>query len=344
MTDWTQFNERMMSGVAECDPVFRPTNFWTPGLRELLVDLESRGLDTFKSWPSAGSWFYPWYGLNLRPRAIKALVDRAIELDDTLSRRRVQHRLNGVREAQRDFDAVRLAWDHHRWPFDLEGWGESGLGRPSQRFALRGAAGPRWSKPYLNYLLCLSALSWHVDHPPVSFLEVGGGYGVLGEVVMQRDPVVRYVNLDIPPLLTVSSYYLTSLFGHERVLAGDDLPTAGPVAPQRSACLPNWRIDDLQGDFDVFVNSFSFQEMEPHVVERYVAAVAGLGVEYVVSLNSRAGKQRAVHGEEGGVLEPVTSERITGMFQQHGYQVQGRYGEPLIRRAGEIVVLQRITE
>lgn len=343
MTDWTQFNQRMMSGVAGCDPVFRPTNFWTPGLRELLVDLESRGLDTFKSWQSAATWFYPRYGLDLRPGAMALLVDRAIELDGTLSRRRVQQRLNGLRDAQRDFDVVALAWDHDRWPFDLDGWGESAFARPRQRFALRGSDGPRWTKPYLNYLLCLSALSRHVVRPPVSFLEVGGGFGVLGELVMQRDAAVRYVNLDIPPLLTVSSYYLTTLFGRERVLAGDELPAAGPVAPQRSACLPNWRIDDLRGDFDVFVNSFSFQEMEPHVVERYIAAVAGLGVEYVVSLNSRDGKRRAVHGEEGGVLDPVTSQRIAETFQRHGYQVKGRYGKPLLRSAGEIVVLQLVT-
>lgn len=343
MTDWTQFNARMLSSIADCDPVFRPTNFWTPGLRALLADLETRGLGTFKSWPSAGTWFYPHYGVGLRPRAISALADRATELDKTIRRRRVQQGLNGFRDAQRDFDVVRLSWDQNRWPYDLEGWGESEYGRPTQRFALCGSDGPRWTKPYLNYLLCLSALSRHVDSAPMSFLEIGGGFGVLGEVVMQRDPAARYVNLDIPPLLTVASHYLTTLFGDERLLAGDDLPEAGPFSPQQSACAPNWRIDDVRETFDVFVNSFSFQEMEPHVVERYVAAVARLGVEHVVSLNSRDGKRRAVEGGEGGVLEPVTSRRIAAMFERHGYQVRGRYGEPLIRSAGEIVVLRRVT-
>jgi hypothetical protein len=115
----------------------------------------------------------------------------------------------------------------------------------------------------------------------------------------------------------------------------------GPPAPDASACLPNWRLPEVTGPFDVFVNSFSFQEMEPHVVDHYVGMVAALGVTYVVSLNSREGKRRATAGTEGGVLDPVTSGLIVEKFGGHGYTVAGRYGEPLIHSAGELVVLRR---
>ena len=37
----------------------------------------------------------------------------------------------------------------------------------------------------------------------------------------------------------------------------------------------------------------------------------------------------------------MTSGRIVAMFECHGYTLQGRYGEPLIRSAGEITVLRR---
>ncbi|MBA2454954.1 MAG: putative sugar O-methyltransferase [Nocardioidaceae bacterium] len=341
MTDWGDFNVRMLRAVTECDPVYRPTNFRTPGLRDLLADLEKHGLDSFKSWPSAGVWFYPRYGLGLRPRAAAQVVEWARQLDDTLPRRRMNRALNGLPEAHRDFDAVRLAWDQSRWPYDLDGVGESDVGRPRQHLALTGPTGPRWTKPYLNYLLCLAALSRHVSSPPTSFVEIGGGFGVLGEIVLQRDPGARYVNVDIPPLLTVASFYLSQLFGSARVRCADDVPASGPVELSGSACLPNWRVADLRGDYDAFVNSFSFQEMEPPVVQHYVDTVGALGVEYAVSLNSRSGKRQAVNGEEGGVLDPVTSDRIVAMFERHGYQVQGRYGPPLIRSAGELVVLRR---
>jgi putative sugar O-methyltransferase len=333
VTDWTGMTKQLLEGVRECDPIYRPTNFWTPGLRDILGDLETRGLETFKSWPTAGFWFYPAYGRTLAPGTVDKTFKHAAKANPALTKLSWLRSLNGFHEALRDFDAARLTWDQSRWPADLAGFGESAVGRPARHYALTDTDGIRWGKPYLNYLLCLAALSRHVDAPPRHFLEIGGGFGVLGEILLQRDEHARYVNLDIPPLLTVAAYYLTTLFG-DRVQTPETLDATG------SACLPNWRLPEVRGPFDVFVNSFSFQEMEPHVVEHYVAMVAGLGVTYVVSLNSREGKRRATEGIEGGVLDPVTSDRIVEMFGKHGYTVCGRYGEPLIYSAGELVVLK----
>lgn len=341
MTDWAGMTKQLLEGVRDCDPTYRPTNFWTPGLRDILADLDARGLDVFKSWPTAGFWFYPSYGRPLAPGVVDKTFKRAAKAHPALTRLSWLRSLNGFHEAMRDFDAARLAWDQSRWPFDLEGFGESAVGQPVRHYALTESE-PRWGKPYLNYLLCLAALSRHVDEPPRNFLEIGGGFGVLGEILMQRDEQARYVNLDIPPLLTVASYYLTTLFG-DRVLTPltPDVAESGELDLPASACLPNWRLPDVRGPFDVFVNSFSFQEMEPHVVDHYVGMVSDIGVTYVVSLNSREGKRRATAGTEGGVLDPVTSEEIVERFGRHGYSVCGRYGEPLIRSAGELVVLKR---
>jgi putative sugar O-methyltransferase len=336
--DWTGLTKQLLEDVGDCDPIYRPTNFWTPGLRDILADLETRGVDAFKSWPTAGYWFYPSYSRTLARRTVDKTYKQAVKANPGLTELSWLRSLNGYHEAMRDFDAARLAWDQSRWPFDLEGFGESAVGQPVRHYALTGSDTPRWGKPYLNYLLCLAALSRHVDGPPRAFLEIGGGFGVLGEILMQRDQLARYVNLDIPPLLTVASYYLTTLFG-DRVRTPDAPDTAMDAAG--SACLPNWRLPDVRGPFDVFVNSFSFQEMEPHVVDHYVGMVADLGVTYVVSLNSREGKRRATDGTEGGVLDPVTSDLIVEQFARRGYTVRGRYGEPLIRSAGELVVLGR---
>lgn len=333
MTDWAGMTRRLLEDVRDCDPIYRPTNFWTPGLRDILADLDTRGLEEFKRWPTAGYWFYPSYRRALANGTVDKTFKRAAKTNPGLDKLSWLRALNGFHEAMRDFDAARLAWDRSRWPFDLEAFGESAVGRPVRHYALTEVDTVRWGKPYLNYLLCLAALSRHVDAPPRHFLEIGGGFGVLGEIVLRRDETARYVDLDIPPLLTVASYYLTTLFG-ERVSTPDD-------PPSDSACLPNWRLPQVRGPFDVFVNSFSFQEMEPHVVDHYVGMVAELGVKYVVSLNSRAGKRRAIAGEEGGVLEPVTSGLIVEQFGRRGYAVCGRYGEPLIHSAGELVVLKR---
>jgi putative sugar O-methyltransferase len=341
VTDWAGMTKQLLDGVRDCDPIYRPTNFWTPGLRDILADLDTRGLEVFKSWRTAGFWFYPHYGRPLAPGTVDKTFKHAAKANPALTRLWWLRSLNGFRDAMRDFDAARLAWDQSRWPFDLAGFGESAVGRPARHYALTETE-VRWGKPYLNYLLCLSALSRHVDEPPRNFLEIGGGFGVLGEIVLQRDERARYVNLDIPPLLTVASYYLSTLFG-DRVLTprSPDFAESGPLELPASACLPNWRLPDVRGPFDVFVNSFSFQEMEPHVVDHYVGMVSDIGVSYVVSLNSREGKRRATDGTEGGVLDPVTSDLIIERFGRRGFTVCGRYGEPLIHSAGELVVLKR---
>ena len=160
--------------------------------------------------------------------------------------------------------------------------------------------------------------------------------------MQQRDAGARYVNLDIPPLLTVAAYYLTTLFGQERVITPDLVPEVGPIEVTCCACVPNWRLPDVSGPFDVFVNTYSFQEMEPHVVDHYVAAIAATGTRYVLSVNSILGKRKAVDGQEGGVIEPVTSAAIIAKFQQRGYSLLATYRDPLIISAAEIAVLERI--
>jgi putative sugar O-methyltransferase len=336
VTTWDAVTRRCLNEIDAADPLYRPTNFWQPGLRELLSEMDSIGLQRFKAWPSATFWFYPTYGANVCPEAADAALQRAVEVQPDVHQPWLREAIDGGAEARRDLEVARLMWNKRRWPFTVMAHGESPIGEPPQHFHLAGDQ-RGWTKPYLNYLLCMAALSRHVDRPPRSVLEIGGGFGVLGEILMRRSPDVRYVDLDIPPLMTVASYYLRELFG-DRVGVYDDAWT-GRVGPDQSAVLPPWRIDDVDGPFDVFMNSFSFQEMEPDVVANYVARIAEKDVSYVVSLNSRKGKRKATEGEIG-VVDQVTSARIIEMFDGHGYELVRTYGSPHLRSAGELAILR----
>jgi hypothetical protein len=93
----------------------------------------------------------------------------------------------------------------------------------------------------------------------------------------------------------------------------------------------------------VFINSFSFQEMEPDVVANYIDVIAAIDVEWVVSCNSAVGKRRAAGTEEGGAIEPVTSSFIEAEFCRRGFTVIGRYARPYVpTRTAEIVVMRSI--
>ena len=337
--DWSALTRRSLDELRDTDTLYRPTSFWGPGLDALLADMDARGLETFKSWPTAAWWFYPRYGVGFT----YALIDKVLEavrpaLPDA-DPGWVRSALAATHVARRDFDALRLAWNQQNWPCDLNGLGESKIGMPFQYYRFTNAD-HGWTRPYLNYTLCMAALSRHVDAPPKRFLEIGGGFGALGEFVMQRDPEAVYVDVDIPPLMTVASWYLRELFG-DRVCAYDTgIAPSGPIDATGSAVLPNYRLPDLTGEYDVFVNSFSFQEMEPDVVENYVDLVVARGVEWVVSLNSRAGKQIRTENEVG-VIDPVTSARIIEMFERRGYALLATHNSPLIHSAGQLAVLRR---
>lgn len=340
MSKWSELTKRSLAGIEHCQEIYRPTNFWSMGLDPLLKDLEERQLENFKQWPSAWIWFYPIYGRGFVNATLQKTFEYAKTINPQVDLNYLSSALNGALEARRDYDAVCLAWDQERWPFELAQLGESKVGQPRQYYRESGLPDIGFGRPYLNYLLILAALSRHVDAPPRSVLEIGGGFGVLGEIIMSRDPQARYVDVDIPPLLTVASYYLTELFGADRVKIFDDtVADEGPIDVPQSGVFPNWRIEDVTGDFDLFVNSFSFQEMEPDVVSNYISVVASKNCKYVVSLNSKKGKPKAKQEKNWGVMEQVTSQMIAERFEDHGYKVLGRYNRPLINSAGEMVVL-----
>ncbi|MGH3351057.1 MAG: putative sugar O-methyltransferase [Nocardioides sp.] len=339
---WARLTSRALGELAEAPEIYRPTSFWGPGLDQLLKDMREGGLANFKRWPTAPFWFLPRYGSVFTQATLGKVMAKIHEVHPNAKEHFVKPALFGVHHAMRDIDAARLAWNHSAWPTDLAERGESSIGNANQAFSLVPEdPSVKFGKAYLNYMLVMTALSRHIDAPPKSVLEIGGGAGHLGEFLMSRDPQVRYVDVDLPPLVTVASYYLTELFG-DRVLTYDDrIASTGPIDVPKSAVLPNWRLGDLQGPFDVAVNCFSFQEMEPDVVEHYAARISDLDAEYVVSYNSRAGKRKATEDNKIGVIVPVTSDRIVKMFESHGYELLETYGRPLVHSAANLVVMRR---
>ena len=83
--------------------------------------------------------------------------------------------------------------------------------------------------------MLMSGLSREVDSVPHSFVEIGGGFGVLGELVMTHDSNASYVNIDIPPLLSVSSYYLSEI--EPQTALPSDLST-GSIEVDRGSMRP----------------------------------------------------------------------------------------------------------
>jgi hypothetical protein len=166
--------------------------------------------------------------------------------------------------------------------------------------------------------------------------------------LLQHQPESVYIDVDIPPLVSIAHWYLDEISNGRAVIGPEDphLPRVDGARgrPGWSACLPSWRLPDLKpGTFDVFINCFSFQEMEPDTVRQYAGIVAEIAPQYVVSLNSRKGKPIASETRKVGVQQPTTSDMIRCTFEALGYRTSRVFGRPTAPPQAELIVLHRGT-
>ena len=74
------------------------------------------------------------------------------------------------------------------------------------------------------------------------------------------------------------------------------------------AVKPNWEIENIKGNIDLFVNFISFQEMEPMIVEHYFNRVLALNPKWILLRHIKEGKQKRSEINPVGVEEPTTPD------------------------------------
>jgi putative sugar O-methyltransferase len=148
-----------------------------------------------------------------------------------------------------------------------------------------------------------------------SILEIGPGLGMSTLAHLALNPHLRtIVNLDIVPVIYVSTQYLSSIPGLE-VVGYKNLPDRGPIIPEASAgprlySLPAWVLPRLEMNADYAFNAFSFQEMEEGVCAGYAQHLNRLTRKGVLLHSSIAGHKP----KAGGQTKPVTMAFLTSLF------------------------------
>jgi putative sugar O-methyltransferase len=301
---------RTMLADADAAPeLYRPTSFWQPCSDLIVSDLETLGAASFRRHPGALRFFVPV--LRRASPAQRALASALRFVEHPWQRR-------ARATAQRELEIAKRVGPSrpHVHHFD-----ESEIGQPDEQFLL---GGRRYSCSALRYLRMLALLEQTVDGGRVrNVLEIGGGFGTLGEIVLSGDPEAFYVDVDIPPLSYVSSYYLAQVFGADKVATYEYTRTLEHIdldelraQGYRAAVLCAWQLPRLRGRFNLFVNSVSFQEMEPRVVENYARLVQGLVDDYLLLRNSIAGKTVARAAGDIGVAQPIVRDDYPRFFDQ----------------------------
>lgn len=331
--------------------LYQPTVFWAEASSRIVSEIESGGVERFRSFDTALGFFVPTYGVpggGFSGAQVQGLRDwlRGEYPKDSKPQLALNQFQSGHMSALADYRVLKAADDPSRLPH-LHTFSESKFGEPVEHFEFDGR---RFSRSSLNYLLGLALLKKHLNGDvPRTVLEIGGGFGTLGEVLGSAGiDNMRYIDIDIPPTSFVAQRYLGEVLGIDHVATyaqtADRSSLEIDTLPQ-AAVLCSWQIEKLQGRVDLFVNFISFQEMEPDIVKNYLDHVTRLGARWILLRNMREGKQLRKN-DWVGVDTPILGDDYLAMLPAYelvarnvvpfGYQtVDGFHSELLLlkRRA-----------
>jgi len=293
-------------------PLYQPSLFWDAASDRIVQELCEGGIENFRRLPKPLGFFAPTYG----PPGSSLTDGEVSDLEAAYAERcpekkkqqmTLRHLLGGEAFALADYRVLLAADDESRLPH-LHTFSECDFGAPVEHFEFDGR---RFSRSALNYLLGLAFLKRYLgDDVPRTVMEIGGGFGTLGEILAKSGiDGLRYVDLDIPPTSFVAQSYLTAALGGERVstYAGTrELEEIEIASLKTVSTLGAWQIEKLRGKVDLFVNFISFQEMEAPIVQNYLKHVDRLQAKFVLLRNLREGKavksERVQHGVEKPIL------------------------------------------
>lgn len=304
------------------DALYKPSNFWREASSTIVAEIKMYGIERFRSMPTALNFFVPTYGVpggGFNKQQVEKLRDLLTthwpsEVKPQLS---LEKFTSGYFSALSDYRVLKASDDPSALPH-LHNFSESRIGEPVEQFKFDGK---NFSRSSLNYLLGLTMLKRHLNgEVPQKVLEIGGGFGTLGEILISSGiSEIKYIDIDIPPTSFVAQYYLEENFGKDNILTYaktshlemlqiDELP--------KISVLCSWQIEKLHGTIDLFVNFISFQEMEPHIVQNYLDNISRLKAKWVLLRNMREGKNVA-NGDDVGVITPILGDDYLAMLPNY---------------------------
>lgn len=326
--------------------LYRPTVFWDEALSRIMAEVCIEGIERFRALSTPLGFFVPTYGspgggFSAEHCAALLAWQKHKFPEEIKPKVALARFLSGHVSALADYRVLQAADDPGRLPY-LHTFSESTVGAPVEQFTFDGRS---FSRSSLNYLLGLALLKKHLaGDVPRTVLEIGGGFGTLGEVLhFSGINEVQYIDIDIPPTSFVAQYYLGEVLGRDKVVTYAQTADKEVIEISRFppvAVLCAWQIEKLHGQVDLFVNFISFQEMEPHIVRNYLGHVTRLGARWILLRNMREGKQLRKK-DEVGVNAPIFGDDYLTMLPEYqmvernvipfGYQtVDGFHSELLL--------------
>ena len=303
---------------SQISPLYKAGPFWENALKNIEKEFSQKGIENFRNSDLNLEFFVPTYGVpgnGFTKKEISSIAENALQFSRK-QRAYLENSFNGLNHASADYGTF-LSSNFKHDPLNLLSFSESTIGNPVEHFIFDKRA---YSRSSLNYLLGLTFLQHCVpDFIPSTVLEIGGGFGTLGEILSKCNiPNLHYIDLDLSPMFLIASRYAKSVFNDSEVFELGEPCNRNIEIDTLSKLnfLPNWAIEKLDGKIDLFVNFISFQEMEPEIVKNYALHIQRLDPDFLLLRNLREGKQQAI-GNKLGVKTPIKGGDYLGFFDNY---------------------------
>ena len=342
LTDDSALLETMMRGAENTSLMWQPSAYWRGYCARILRELDASGLAGARTNQAILKGFAA--GGVLRPTepaaAWKRTIWRALERLPGVRRVIAEYARTGRAEHRHHVsDRIRLArllMDRLSEDFpELNPPDGLANGGAEDAFDWRGhTVTADWA------LFLVRAAGFYRALPSAdirSLVEVGPGLGLSTLAHAALIPKLRVVvNVDIPPVLYVSTQCLRSIdrFRVVDVREAAESQDVEPVARAPAVTvyqIAPWQLPDLLGSFDVFHNAYSFQEMEREICAHYANWVARHVTGHVWLMSSVAGHAPGA----GGQTEPIPICFLEGLFsaafpveRRIEYDLFDLYGDP----------------
>ena len=325
MTDQqVQDLQTMIQDMESQSALYKPTNFWKDASLAISKEFIQNDMKGFRSFSTCMGMFAPTYAfpLYLKNKTLFTNVKKTLKVStqDKKSNIKLDMLIRGEAQAFSDYRVLNASNKDFQ-PY-TDKVSESNIGNPPEQFTFEERT---FSRSFLNYLLGLNFLKKHVDTTSIkTVLEIGGGFGTLGEILLSdKRNNCFYINVDIPPVVFASSYYLKELFGEKNIgdyskLREEKVLSIEKLKQEYKALdLCSWQLPKLEGTIDLFVNFISFQEMEPDIVQNYCNHISRLAPKYILLRNIQEGKKQLDVDYINGVKEPIIGDRYDTFFPEY---------------------------
>src|SRR6185369_5100510 len=191
--------DRAFEELAQQSDLYRPTSFWEEASLRIASEIRTRGIEPFRSLPTALSFFVPTYGFpgnSFTPAlmdAVRGLIETSF-VDAKKPKLALSEFIDGQANAFADYRVLCASDSRAQLPF-LHRFSESTLGEPVEQYEFEGR---RFSRSALNYLLGLAFLKRHLNGDvPRTVLEIGGGFASLARCLAPPGSTVSDTSMSI---------------------------------------------------------------------------------------------------------------------------------------------------